>query len=161
MASTAAGRRNIANDTLARTTSIITWTPEASAESAFYSDANCPPLDHYPQTPHGPSRVIVINSDSLTAARALIRCDPTAARKVAVLNQGSDKLPGGGWRERLSKTQACVSSQKALHPLDISAGRSPLLFIHTILYFAVRVVPMVEPGRWISSWHFFSCCGRI
>jgi Microbial-type PARG, catalytic domain len=100
------GRRRIANDTLFRTPSIIASTPGASG-STFYQDANCPALDDSfrLETPHGPSRVTVVNADSFTAARSIIRRDPTAFRKVAVLNLASDQRPGGGWLESLSRTQ--------------------------------------------------------
>lgn len=100
-------RRRIAQDTVARTPSIIASTPGASAESTFYKDADCPALDRSssPQPLHGPSQVAVINSDSFTAARAIIRRDPTATGKVAVLNLASDECPGGGWIKTLSRTQ--------------------------------------------------------
>jgi Microbial-type PARG, catalytic domain len=108
MAGTVSGRRHIANDTVARTPSIIASTPGASADATFYKvAASCPVLDHSsrPQSLHGPSQVKVINTDSFTAARTIIRKDPTAARKVAVLNLASDECPGGGWIVTLSRTQ--------------------------------------------------------
>ncbi|KAF8586454.1 hypothetical protein K439DRAFT_1387181 [Ramaria rubella] len=123
MSHTLKGRQIIANDTVDRTPSIIASTPGASADSKFYEDASCPVLDQAsrPDPPYGPSRVLVINSDSFTAAREMIRRDLTASRKIAVLNLASDEYPGGGWLGTLSRTQEealCYSSTlyKTLRP---------------------------------------------
>ncbi|KAF8527292.1 hypothetical protein JB92DRAFT_3081493 [Gautieria morchelliformis] len=114
MANTVSGRRRIANDTLFRTPSIIASTPGGSG-SIFYQDANCPALDDSSRLEmlHGPSRVTVVNADSFTAARSIIRRDPAALSKVAVLSLASDQRPAGGWLETLSRTQEealCYSS---------------------------------------------------
>ena len=133
MAGTVAGRRYIANDTIARTPAIIMSTLGASADATFYKDADsCPALDRSSrlQPLHGPSRVTVINTDTFTAARAIIRRDPAAARKVAVLNLASDECPGGGWIVTLSRTQVFLSLKTHCVPViltEIFIRRKPFV----------------------------------
>ncbi|KNZ79235.1 hypothetical protein J132_03710 [Termitomyces sp. J132] len=55
----------------------------------------------------------IVNLDSFTLARGIMRQDVDAIRKTAVLNLASDELPAGGWLTSLTKTQEealCYSS---------------------------------------------------
>jgi len=107
------GRQLIAADTVERTPAIIASTPGASPHSTFYNEETCPAIDpsSRPEPPHARFPVLVVNSDSFTAARGMLQMDPTC--RVVVLNLASDELPGGGWLHTLSRTQEealCYSS---------------------------------------------------
>ncbi|KDQ51091.1 hypothetical protein JAAARDRAFT_185601 [Jaapia argillacea MUCL 33604] len=107
-----ADRQVVSKDTIARTPSIVSSTPGASLDSQFI-DSQLPPLDSSACPNHPPSTIRVINSDSFTAARAILREHPEAKGKVAVLNLASDEERGGGWAYTLCKTQEealCYSS---------------------------------------------------
>ncbi|KAI0343349.1 hypothetical protein BDW22DRAFT_1356983 [Trametopsis cervina] len=113
MSSTFEGRKAIAHDTIARSESVAQSVPGASLDSVFFEQQI--PADSLPAP--GPDAyhctVKVINSDSFTAARGIIRESPNAEGKTAVLNLASDEEPGGGWVETLSRTQEealCYSS---------------------------------------------------
>ncbi|KZV98800.1 hypothetical protein EXIGLDRAFT_606575 [Exidia glandulosa HHB12029] len=112
---TYADRAKVAHDTLARTDSIVASTPGASLDAEFLHDADLPPLTHgesgLPWPNYTPQRVRIVNSDSFTLARELLKEIPDA--RVAVLNLASDEYPGGGWEVSLSRTQEealCYSS---------------------------------------------------
>ncbi|KAF8998107.1 hypothetical protein BDQ17DRAFT_1247929 [Cyathus striatus] len=109
-------RRKIATDTLARAAQIIQAHSSngASLDSTFISD-QLPALDaaSCPNPDWEPSDVTVVNSDAFTAARNIMRENPNATGKTAVLNLASDEIPGGGWIFSLSTTQEealCYSS---------------------------------------------------
>lgn len=107
MAPTLKERQNIALDTVARSSSITAEhaAQGASEESTFIPD-QLPPLDQA-SCPNNPSsKITIVNSDSFTAARAIMNQHPEAmALKTAVLNLASDELRAGGWIFTLSTTQ--------------------------------------------------------
>jgi len=106
------GNREIAHDTLERTEEIVSSTSGASLDSEFLNDSQLPKLDRDGPN-HPPALIQVVNADSFTLARQLIKDIPGAKGKVAVLNLASDAHPGGGWIHTLSKTQEealCYSS---------------------------------------------------
>ncbi|KIJ55542.1 hypothetical protein M422DRAFT_220266 [Sphaerobolus stellatus SS14] len=110
-ARTLQGRYKIAEDTKRRIPSIIASTPGASSLSMFYDEESCPTLPPLDKPPYPASEVEVVNSDSFTAAQAILRNDPQT--NVAVLNLASDEYPAGGWDFTLSRTQEealCYSS---------------------------------------------------
>jgi len=102
----------IAEDTIARSQSIIASTPGASSESTFIKDqlaaldrASCPNLPS--------SAIQVQNFDAFTTARNVLAKSPELRGKIAVLNLASDEYRAGGWRFTLCKTQEealCYSS---------------------------------------------------
>jgi uncharacterized protein (TIGR02452 family) len=113
-----ATRRAICEDTIARSPSITTSTPNASLTSSFIP-AQLPPLTkkspNYPN--HAPyPRIKIHDSDTLALARSLASTSTstsTSTSKTGILNLASDVEPGGGWRETLSQTQEealCYSS---------------------------------------------------
>ncbi|KAI3598451.1 hypothetical protein WG66_000694 [Moniliophthora roreri] len=116
-------RHAISKDTIARSEAITVEhaSQGATLDSAFIKD-QLPPLDPSSCPNHPPSLVEIVNSDSFTAARNIIKRFPEAANnKVGVLNLASDQLPGGGWDTTLQKTQEealCYSSTlfKTLKP---------------------------------------------
>ncbi|KAK7037396.1 hypothetical protein VNI00_011146 [Paramarasmius palmivorus] len=116
-------RLQISKDTIARSESITAEhaSQGATLESIFIKE-QLPALDPSSCPNHPLSPVELVNSDSFTAARNIIKRFPEAAEnKVAVLNLASDQLPGGGWDQTLSKTQEealCYSSTlfKTLKP---------------------------------------------
>jgi uncharacterized protein (TIGR02452 family) len=61
------------------------------------SDQSYPSLDRAP--------VRILNGDTFTITRQLMRSNPYANGKVAVLNLASDQQPAGGWSYRPSMTQ--------------------------------------------------------
>lgn len=99
--------RQTAADTIARSAPItLEHAAEgASSESTFLTEKDLPALDPSLCPGFSPSEVRVINSDSFTVARGIIKEDPSANGKVSVLNLASDEEPGGGWEFSLSKTQ--------------------------------------------------------
>jgi hypothetical protein len=108
MANTYKQRYKIAQDTVKRTPAIVQSVPGASLESTFFAEQipeeSLPPLD--PDSLARPAvKVEVINCDSFTAARNIIKELPDAEGKTAVLNLASDIEPGGGWIETLLRTQ--------------------------------------------------------
>lgn len=107
MSSTFAGRVKIAQDTIARTPEVIAATAGASDRSHFIKE-QLPPLDvsHCP-SPGSSTTVRVVGTDSFTAARDIMRKDPTAHGKTAVLNLASDEVRAGGWAYSYSRTQVC------------------------------------------------------
>ncbi|KAI0692493.1 hypothetical protein BC835DRAFT_1356914 [Cytidiella melzeri] len=118
MANTYQQRMAIAKDTIARTESVTQMVPGASLDSVFFHKqipaASLPARDNAedPAT-RCLVKVKVVNSDSFTAARNILKEFPEAQGKTAVLNLASDELPGGGWAESLSRTQEealCYSS---------------------------------------------------
>lgn len=106
--STFAGRKRIADDTLARAKSIVKEhaADGASLSSTFIDDQLEPlaPIDE-PSGKFPLSKVEVVNSDAFTLARKIIAEDIEAKGKTAVLNLASDEAPGGGWLYSLSRTQ--------------------------------------------------------
>jgi hypothetical protein len=104
--STVAKRKQIAEDTLARVASIVDSTPGASSEGIFI-DSQLPELNQALNPGYGETDVLIVNSDSYTAARKIARSvGEDAQGKIAVLNLASDAFPGGGWKVSLSRTQA-------------------------------------------------------
>jgi hypothetical protein len=104
--STVAKRKQIAEDTLARAASIVDSTPGASSDGIFI-DSQLPELNQALNPRYGETDVLIVNSDSYTAARKIARsvCEDVQG-KIAVLNLASDAFPGGGWKVSLSRTQA-------------------------------------------------------
>ncbi|KAJ2917124.1 hypothetical protein MD484_g3315, partial [Candolleomyces efflorescens] len=107
-------RKSIADDTLARTESIIAeHTSEGATLDSTFISQQLPPLnqDQCPKNP--PTRVGIYNSDSFTLARHIIGEEPSAKGKTAVLNLASDIYRAGGWLTSLATTQEealCYSS---------------------------------------------------
>ncbi|KAL0581493.1 hypothetical protein V5O48_000536 [Marasmius crinis-equi] len=108
-------RYEISKDTIARSEAITAQhsAQGATLDSTFISE-QLPALDPASCPKHPPAPVELVNLDSFTAARNIIKRFPAAAnQKVAVLNLASDELPGGGWDQSLCKTQEealCYSS---------------------------------------------------
>ncbi|THV06383.1 hypothetical protein K435DRAFT_773334 [Dendrothele bispora CBS 962.96] len=111
-------RAKIAKDTINRSPKITEEhsTQGATLDSTFISE-QLPPLDptKCPNPDHVPVQVEILDSDSFTAARNIMKDDAEALGKgkMAVLNLASDSEPGGGWAFTLSKTQEealCYSS---------------------------------------------------
>jgi len=102
-----AQRQTMAQDTLDRTPAIISGHQDqgATADSSFVSGDELPPLDQdaCPKLTWGGTTVV--DSDSFTAARNIMKDNPEAQGKTTVLNLASDQFPGGGWIHSLSKTQ--------------------------------------------------------
>jgi len=108
---TIAQRQQIAQDTIARSESIIQEHAGAGAlsESMFIPD-QLPPLDPAACPNFPASEVKVVNADSFTVARGIVEENRSAIAagekaKVAVLNLASDVRRAGGWEMTLSKTQ--------------------------------------------------------
>lgn len=105
-------RKAIADDTLSRVDAVIESCPSGSLDSTFIAD-QLPALDKDRSPNHPPTLIKVINSDSFTAARDIVKQFPEAKSKTAVLNLASDEIRAGGWIETLSRTQEealCYSS---------------------------------------------------
>ncbi|KAG5722181.1 hypothetical protein E4T56_gene4763 [Termitomyces sp. T112] len=108
-------RRAVAEDTISRSEVIIRdhATEGASHDSVFFNMDELSPLDAS-SSPNLPTPEIkIVNLDSFTLARGIMRQDVDAIRKTAVLNLASDELPAGGWLTSLTKTQEealCYSS---------------------------------------------------
>ncbi|KAH8105984.1 hypothetical protein BXZ70DRAFT_1004276 [Cristinia sonorae] len=110
-------RKKISEDTLARIPAILHEVREGSSDSTFISE-QLPPLPKEKCPNHPPTKIRVLNTDSFTAARNIMRnaveAGDNADGKVAVLNLASDLQPGGGWAQTLSRTQASSSTEEAL-----------------------------------------------
>ncbi|KAF8074645.1 hypothetical protein FPV67DRAFT_1407943 [Lyophyllum atratum] len=110
-----AQRKAIAQDTMSRSEAIVRdhAAEGATLDSSFLLLDQLPPMDASGCPNFPPTNIEVVNSDSFTAARDIIRKLPEANGKTAVLNLASDEAPGGGWVFSLSKTQEealCYSS---------------------------------------------------
>lgn len=109
-AKTPEGQQLIAQHTLKHTKSVIEEHANegATEDSIFYSEQlpSLPPLNASKQLGEG-RLVLVINSDSFTAARKLFDEHPDAKGSVAVLNLASDEEPAGGWLSSYTRTQVC------------------------------------------------------
>lgn len=100
-------RRCLANDTISRSLSITSSTPGASLESIFHHEqlsALDSTSDRFPNIKDSMD-LRILNLDAFTAAREILKEDPEAEGKVAVLNLASDSKRAGGWIQTLSKTQ--------------------------------------------------------
>ncbi|KAG7097574.1 hypothetical protein E1B28_004911 [Marasmius oreades] len=118
-----AKRYEISQDTISRSEAITAqYCNQGATLDSTFIDSQLPALDPASCPNHPPSPVEVVNSDSFTAARNIIKRFPEAINgKTAVLNLASDQLPGGRWDRTLSKTQEealCYSSTlfKTLKP---------------------------------------------
>lgn len=140
--SSLSSRRQISEDTLARIPAILHEVRDGSPDSTFISE-QLPPLsrDKCPNFP--PTKIKVINLDSFTAARDIIRRAADngikARGKTAVLNLASDVEPAGGWAKTLCRTQASVDVQMSLlywywysSVLRSLAGGSPMLLVYPL-----------------------------
>ncbi|TFY68276.1 hypothetical protein EVG20_g3616 [Dentipellis fragilis] len=111
MSSTPEERKHIAEDTIARTPSIVEATPGASDKSWFVPE-QLPPLDPSKCPNFPPTPVEVVGTDTFTTARNLMREYPLDG-EVAVLNLASDERRAGGWIGWYTRTQEealCYSS---------------------------------------------------
>lgn len=112
-------RRKLASDTIARSASITSSTQGASLESIFH-DKQLPHLDEIKNDSTNAVKwqnfpkmnLKILNLDAFTAARELLKEDPGAEGKIAVLNLASDIERAGGWVMTLSKTQV----RSFIHP---------------------------------------------
>ncbi|TFK39528.1 hypothetical protein BDQ12DRAFT_681931 [Crucibulum laeve] len=115
-ATSLAGRQIIANDTVARSESIVAENlSEGASLDSIFIPKQLPALDAsaLPNSTYQPSDIAVVNSDSFTCARKVMEKYPEARGKTAVLNLASDERPAGGWIASLSRTQEealCYSS---------------------------------------------------
>lgn len=110
-----AQRQMIAQDTLDRTPAIISehQGQGATSDSSFISGDDLPPLDQDACPKLTLGGTTVVDSDSFTAARDIMKDNPEAQGKTTVLNLASDQFPGGGWIHSLSKTQVgCFKFQR-------------------------------------------------
>lgn len=110
-----AQRQAIAKDTILRSEAIVRdhAAEGATLDSSFLTLDDLPQMDTSASPNFPPCDVTVVNSDSFTAARDIMREAPEAFGKTAVLNLASDEEPGGGWVISLWKTQEealCYSS---------------------------------------------------
>jgi uncharacterized protein (TIGR02452 family) len=103
-------RRNICEDTIARSAEIAASIPGASLDSIFISSQLPPLAKSRPDFPNLFRKPIEIhNSDSFALARNL----KPSVGKIGVLNLASNYEVAGGWRQTISKTQEealCYSS---------------------------------------------------
>lgn len=97
-------RQKIAQDTIARSAQITSESVTQSASLASnFIPAQLTALDPS-QCPNLSLDVRVVNSDSFTVARNLLK-DTDALGKIAVLNLASDEQRAGGWIQSLTMTQ--------------------------------------------------------
>ncbi|KAF5383628.1 hypothetical protein D9615_003807 [Tricholomella constricta] len=108
-------RKVISEDTIARSQAIV----QAHAAEGATLDSSFLTLDKMPRMERSacpnfpPSEIKVVNLDSFTVARDIMRESPDARGKTTVLNLASDARRAGGWVQSLSKTQEealCYSS---------------------------------------------------
>lgn len=125
-------RQTIALDTITRSKTIVQEhsSQGASLESSFLTADDLPALDPSLCPNFPPSAIEVVNADSFTAARDIIRECPTAHGKTAVLNLASDEIRAGGWEHSLSKTQV-----RSTHSPLSTESRN---FGHRKRHFAIR-----------------------
>lgn len=114
----------IAQDTLDRTPSIIASIAGASDSSDFVKEQLRPLDPSRCPSPGSSTRVHVVGTDTFTAARDIMRQDPAAQGKTAVLNLASDEARAGGWIVSCSRTQVRGSI--------ILVGNIPLMYLMTL-----------------------------
>lgn len=156
-------RSRIANDTLQRTEQILHQYRSGSSESTFVA-SQLPPLDKSSCPNNQPSTISVLNSDSFTVARDIIRRDDNAKGKTAVLNLASDELRAGGWVHSLSKTQVCLAVGLSCRPLSImtispplsSTGRSAVLLLHFVCHVKGGILSVAKHGPRFNRWYLLS-----
>jgi hypothetical protein len=107
MAPSLTKRKEIAEDTIARTPSIVAATPGAFSESTFIRD-QLSPLSPGSCPNFPPLTIKVGKLDAFTTARNILKKSPEMRGKVTVLNLASDEIRAGGWRQTLAKTQVCA-----------------------------------------------------
>jgi Uncharacterized protein conserved in bacteria (DUF2263) len=130
-----AHRKKVAADTKARSNAITLEHAKegATTESMFLTADQLLPLDVSNCPKHPSCRVKVVNADSFTAARDIMKVYPEAQGKTAVLNLASDEVPGGGWEISLATTQVRPLIYLLLCVLRHGhVGRSPLLFLDPV-----------------------------
>ena len=92
------GRKAVCRDTVDRTPVICAETPGASLDSTFVKLPDLLTLSasdaSYPNLTRAPIRIL--NSDTFAVTHQLLRNNPDANSKVAVLNLASDQQPAGG-----------------------------------------------------------------
>lgn len=130
-----ARRREIAEDTKARSDAVILEHAKegATAESIFLTDDQLPVLDvsNCPKFPS--SKIRVVNADSFTAARNIMKADPQACSKTTVLNLASDEIQGGGWSKwSLSTTQVNILSHIVPPFSDLKIQEEALCYSSTL-----------------------------
>lgn len=118
-----AKRQRIALDTITRTEAVTAAhiNDGATTDSKFIED-QLPALDplERPNPNPPPSTITVVNSDSFTAARAIMEEDPSARGRTVVLNLASDQERAGGWFHTLSRTQVSIGPCHHLQLLTLS-----------------------------------------
>ena len=152
MATTFAQRKAIGQDTIARSASIVQSVPGASLDSIFFHEQIPPeslPAPDAELASVPPVKVKVVNSDSFTVARNIMKEHPEAEGKTTVLNLASDAEPAGGWAESFYRTQVCnfeSSSSVYQHLVPLtpkrSVGRSALLLVHPLRHTQTFILPM-------------------
>jgi hypothetical protein len=138
-------RKELANDTIARSASIVASTPGASSSSTFISLQDLAPLDTTQSPAFGETGVEIVNADAFTVARSIAAREgkADAEGKIAVLNLASDEYPGGGWLYSLSKTQVGRNLCSYLYVHDFT--HLPTAHTYTLGLFLDVYYPSIMP----------------
>jgi len=156
-------RYEISKDTIARSEAVTAQhsAKGATLDSTFIGD-QLPPLDPASCPNHPSSPIELVNSDSFTAARNIIKRFPDAAdRKVAVLNLASDELPGGGWNITLSKTQVWALLNRCYCRTEAGLGRGFVLLVDSVHDTEAELLSMAKYRSRKCCWSILTWYSRI